>query len=235
MSVEVSGILVAAHELKAPLCLMRQLTLAMDLTDDPTRQKHLQAQLRETSERALRQVNDLTKVARLEDGLFGSEPISVRGLCSGILREIEPLFAFEKHTITTSYKNKSRLVSANRDLLHSIIYNFCVNALRYSDQNTTSHLTVSDHHDKIRVAVRDYGPALPISLWRELKQGRVSQPTAISMRPGSSGLGLYIASEFAHHMRATLGAIRHRDGTSFFVELPISHQLTFASLTERKL
>ena len=39
------------------------------------------------------------------------------------------------------------------------------------------------------------------------------------MRPGSTGLGLYISSQFARHMRAQLGAIRHRDGTSFFIEL----------------
>lgn len=235
MSVEVSGILVAAHELKAPLCLMRQLTLAMDLTDDPLRKKRLQTELRETSERALNQVNDLTKIARLEDGFFNSEPLSVRGVCAGVLQEIEPLFTFEHHAIKTTYKNTFRLASANRDLLHSIVYNFCVNALRYSDRNTTSQLTVADHQGKIRVSVRDYGPALPTKLWRELKRGRVPQPTAISMRPGSSGLGLYIASAFAEHMHATIGAIRHRDGTSFFVELPVSHQLTFATLAERKI
>lgn len=233
MSVEVSGILVAAHELKAPLCLMRQLTLALDLTDDPARRRRLQSELCEVSERALRQVNDLTKIARLEDGFFSSEPLSVRAVCTGVLREIEPLFAFENHAIRTSFHNKTRLVSANRELLQSIIYNFCVNALRYSDDHTTSQLTISDRQGKVRVSVRDFGPALPIGLWRELQSGHVSQPAAISMRPGSSGLGLYIASEFARHMRARLGAIRHRDGTSFFIELPVSRQLTFAALAER--
>ena len=72
--------------------------------------------------------------------------------------------------------------------------------------------------------MRDFGPALPTSVWRELKSGGLTRPTRIAMRPGSSGLGLYIASEFARYMHAELGAIRHRDGTSFFVDLPVSHQ-----------
>ncbi len=229
MSVEVSGILVAAHELKAPLALMRQLALALDLAHTDAVRERLQSQLVEVSERALAQVNDLAKVARLEDGLFTTEPVSVRGVCDGVFRELSALFAYEARELGVFYNNKSRLVVANRDLLHSIVYNFCVNALRYSGPGTTSRLLVSDHHGKVRIDVRDYGPALPMNLWRELQRGYITQPTAISMRPGSSGLGLYIASEFARHMHARLGAVRHRDGTSFYVELPISKQATLFS------
>jgi len=226
MAVEVDGILVAAHELKAPLCLLRQLALALELAPTSAARERLQAQLVEVSERALNQVTDLTKVARLEDGLFTTEPVSVRGVCDAVWRELTPLFAYEHRELGMFYNNKSRLVVANRDLLHSIVYNFCINALRYSGTDTVSRLLISDHHDKVRIDVRDFGPALPTKLWRELRQGYIAQPTAIAMRPGSSGLGLYIASEFARHMHARIGATRHRDGTSFFVELPVSHQVS---------
>lgn len=226
MSVEVNGILVAAHELKAPLSLMRQLTLALEIAPDELTRQSLQRQLVEVSDRALRQVNDLSKIARLEDGLFMTEPVSVRGVCDSVMREMRTCFDFEQRAISMHYTNKSRLAIANRDLLYSIVYNFCTNALHYSDLQTTSSLSVSDHQDKIRIGVRDYGPALPTTIWRELKNGRLSGPTSIAMRPGSSGLGLYIVSEFAHYMHAQIGAIRHRDGTSFFVELPVSKQAT---------
>lgn len=224
MSVEVSGILVAAHELKAPLCLIRQLVLAQSVAPDDATKNRLQAQLVEVSERALRQVNDLAKIARLEDGLFTTEPVSVRGVCESVLQEIVPLFQFEQRRISASYVNKSRLAATNRDLLYSIIYNFCVNAVRYSDQQSSSCLLVSDHQGCIRVSVRDFGPALPTKIWRDLQNDQLLQPTAIAMRPGSSGLGLYISVQFAHYLRAKLGAIRHRDGTSFYVDLPISKQ-----------
>lgn len=223
-SEEVNGILVAAHDLKAPLALMRQLALSLDLADDQPTRSRIQSQLVSVSERAIHQVNDLTKIARLEDGLFEMEPLSVRNVCDEVARELHPLFRYENRQLNLTYSNRSRLAVANHDLLHSIIYNFCTNAIHYSDRDTTSLLTISDARDKIRIGVRDFGPALPAKVWRELRRGALNAPTNIAMRPGSSGLGLYISSEFARHMNAHLGAIRHRDGTSFFVDLPISHQ-----------
>lgn len=227
-SEEVNGILVAAHDLKAPLALMRQLALSLDLADNQSSRQRIQSQLVSVSERAMRQVNDLAKIARLEDGLFEMEPLSVRNLCDEVARELRPLFQYENRQLSLSFNNRSRLAIANHDLLHSVIYNFCTNAIRYSDHDTTSILAVTDARDKIRIGVRDFGPALPPKIWRKLHQGTFNTPTNIAMRPGSSGLGLYIASEFAHHMRAQIGAIRHRDGTSFFIDLPISNQMSFS-------
>lgn len=218
--------LVAAHELKAPLSLMRQLAFAIDLADESTRQ-HYQTQLIHVSERALRQVNDLVKITRLEDGFFETEPVSVRGVCEEVFRELSPFFEFEGRSLTLSFRNKSRLAVANRDLLYSIVYNFCVNAVHYSERGSVSKVLVSDHQQRLRVTVRDYGPALPTPVWRELNSGGLDRPTSIAMRPGSSGLGLYIASQFASHMRARIGAIRHSDGASLYVDLPISNQISF--------
>ena len=174
-------------------------------------------------------VNDLTKIAHLEDGLFKMEPVSVRGVCDGVVSELIHLFRFNHRDLNIRYTNQSKLVIANTELLHSVVYNFCLNAMHYSDQETFSELTVQDHNGKVRVGVRDFGPALPMDVWRELKRGWIEKPVSIAMRPGSSGLGLYIASMFSKYMNAEVGAVRHRDGTSFFVELPVSKQ---ASLFE---
>ena len=113
---------------------------------------------------------------------------------------------------------------ANRELLRSVIYNFLLNAIHYSDMETKSVLTVKDDKGKVRIDIRDFGPALPIDIWKEMKRGWIKKPTSIAMRPGSSGLGLYIASKFSRYMHAEVGAVRHRDGTSFYVELPVSKQ-----------
>lgn len=220
--------LVAAHELKAPLSLVRQLALTANFVDSEAEKARLASRIVDVSERALRQVNDLTKLARLEDGLFEMAPVSVRGICEEVLHEVGPLFAEEQRALDAIYANRSRLAVANRDLLFSVIYNFCTNALHYSGDGMDSRLTVRDHHGKVRIAVRDFGPALPAPIWQALQHGDAMQPTNISMRPGSSGLGLYIASRFANFMHAKLGATRHADGTSFFIDLPVSKQLELA-------
>ena len=224
MEQEVNGILVAAHELKAPLSVLRQLALSMDFDDDKAQLEHFKSEMISVSERALKQVNDLTKISRLEDGLFEMEPVSIRAVCDDVTRELNYLFRYNQRDLYVKYTNKFKLVTANRDLLHSIIYNFLLNAVHYSGKDTRSELLVSNNKNKVKVVIRDFGPALPMDVWRELKRGWVEKPTSIAMRPGSSGLGLYIASKFARYMNAEIGAGRHRDGTSFFVELPVSMQ-----------
>ena len=227
MEKEVDGILVAAHELKAPLAVLRQLALSFDKMD--AMGEHIRSEMVSVSERAIRQVNDLAKIKRLEDGLFTMEPVAVREVCDAVSRELEYLFHYNQRDLYIRYTNRSRLVTANRDLLYSVIYNFLLNAMHYSGEETRAELIVRDVRDRVKVIIRDYGPALPIDVWREMKRGFIAKPTSIAMRPGSSGLGLYIASKFSRYMNANVGAVRHRDGTSFYVELPISKQ---ASLFE---
>lgn len=216
--------MVAAHELKAPLAVLRQLALSFDEMD--AKGEHIRSEMVSVSERAIKQVNDLAKIRRLEDGLFVMEPIAVREVCDAVSRELEYLFHYNRRDLYIKYTNRSRLVTANRDLLYSVIYNFLLNAMHYSGDETRAELIVRDVRDKVKIIVRDYGPSLPMDVWREMKRGFVTKPASIAMRPGSSGLGLYIASKFSRYMHANVGAVRHRDGTSFYVELPISRQVS---------
>jgi len=222
MESEVDGILVAAHELKAPLAVLRQLAFALPNMDSGG--EYLRSEMINVSERAIRQVNDLSRVRRLEDGLFRMEPVAVREVCDAVTRELNYLFKENDCGLSVKYSNKSRLVTANRELLYSVIYNFLLNAIHYSDKRLKTELTVHDCGDRVRVSVRDFGPALPIEIWREVKGGFVEKPTSIAMRPDSSGLGLFIASRFSKYMNANIGAVRHRDGTSFYVGLLKSKQ-----------
>ncbi len=224
-----SGALVVAHELKAPLSLVRQLALSLELeSGNPDGVQRVGEQIVATSERALRQVNDLLKVARLDDALFELEPVNPRAICDDVVNELWQLFKFNRRELRIDYRNRRYLVVANRQLLHSVVYNFCLNAMNYGGEELPSEVSVTDRRDgKIRVAVRDYGPAVPTRIWREIKRGFVEKPVEIAMRPGSSGMGLYIASRFAQYMQADFGLIRHRDGTSFYIDLPVSRQLSF--------
>ena len=224
MDTEVDGILVAAHELKAPLTVLRQLALTLD--DASIQNDEIRDEMVCVSERAIKQVNDLTKIKKLNDGLFEMEPVAVRGVCDDVTRELMYLFKFNRRDLFVKYANRSRLVTANAELLRSVVYNFLLSAVHYSGDGARAELNVSETRGKIKIAVRDYGPMLPSDVWREMKRGWVEKPTSVVMRPGSSGLGLYIASRFSRYMHADVGAVRHRDGSTFYVSLPVSKQAT---------
>ena len=221
-----SSAIVVAHELKGPLSLSRQLALSLDFEDSLDGAREIGRQIAATSERALRQVEDLTRIARLEDAMFEMEPVNPRIVCDEVVTELWRLFRFNRRELMIDYRNKRKLVVANRQLLHSVVYNFCLNAMNYGGEDLPSLVSIYEKRDKIRIDVRDYGPTVPTKVWREIKNGFVKKPVDIAMRPGSSGLGLYIAAKFANYMNSDFGLVRHRDGTSFYIDLPVSGQLS---------
>ena len=221
-----SSAIIVAHELKGPLSLSRQLALSLDFEDSLEGAREIGRQIAATSERALRQVEDLTRIARLEDAMFEMEPVNPRIVCDEVVAELWRLFRFNRRELLIDYRNKRKLVVANRQLLRSVVYNFCLNAMNYGGEELPSLVAIRDRGDKIRIDVRDYGPTVPTKVWREIKNGFVKKPVDIAMRPGSSGLGLYIAAKFANYMRGDFGLIRHRAGTSFYIDLPVSGQLS---------
>lgn len=226
---EVTPIVAAAHELKAPLALLRQISLRLedDSLSTGERQRLLQQSVL-TSERALRLTGDLTKVTRLDSALFTLEPINPEQLCKDIVAELTPLFDAYGRQMAISTRRHPLLLVANRDLLRRILLGFSDNALHYSQPGTAVELQIKalKKAGTIRVGVRDYGPALSSDMWRKLQKKLSTAPQSIHARPESSGLGLYIASQFAEAMNGKIGAVRHKDGATFYVELQASSQLS---------
>lgn len=220
---EVDGAAVVAQELKRPLLELRQLALGFDgngLDDEKIR-----SEMVKVADKAMRQVDDLSRIRKLETGGFEIGPVAVRALCDDVIREIIRLYSGEKCKMTVKYSNRSRLVNANPELLKSVVFNLVLDATKYVDMDSKAELKVSETKGKIEISVRDFGPALPMPIWREV-QGNLKAPREIAMRPGSSALGLYVASKFSKYMNAEVGAVRHNDGVSFFVKLPVTRQMS---------
>lgn len=224
--VSISPVVAAAHELKAPLALVRQLSLLLqqDTGSDDERQILLN-RITVTSERALRLTSDITKAARLEDALFELEPINPRQVCEEVVTELSALFTAHGRQLEVKGQRHPLLLVANRDLLRRIVLSFSDNALHYSDAGSPVVLRIQSlrRRDVVRIGVRDYGPALSSDVWRRLRQ---QMPQPVHLRPQSSGLGLTIARRFAEAMGGTVGAVRHRDGATFYVELQTSRQMS---------
>lgn len=223
-----SPVVAAAHELKAPLALIRQLALSLEArADDGLQQRDIQRVIL-TSERALRLTTDLTKAARLEDALFTMQPLNPVDICRDIVAELTPLFEAHGRSLTVASRRHPLLLVANRDLLRRILLNFSDNALHYTQPGTAVHLQITalKKAGRVRIGVRDYGPAVSSAMWRELQDALHRGGHAMATRPASSGLGLALAAQFADAMQADIGAVRHRDGLTFYVDVSASTQLS---------
>lgn len=224
----VNALTVAAHELKSPLVLLRQLSmeLASDLLDTSERER-IAEQMTLISERALRLTSDLTR-AGSQTALFELEPVNPLDVARDVSSELSSLYKAQGRRLKVARVRHLPPVIANRDLLRRILLNFADNALHYGDIDGVVELQAQliNETSMIRLSVRDYGPHMPIRSWKKLTDS-LTHGQQMHARPQSSGLGLYISHQFASTMNGHIGAIRHRDGASFYVELPVSRQLSF--------
>lgn len=225
---ELSFAIAAAHELKAPLALIRQLSIGLEQgLYGADEQQRMLRQITLTSERGIRLTSDLTRMTRLEDSLFELGPVNSRQLCEEVAHELTPLFKARGREIRVAAGRKQLIAVANRDLLRRILMNFSDNALHYADNTTPVVIQAAATNDgeRVRVGVRDYGPAVPIDVWQRIVGSLGTAPQVLQSRPASSGLGLYISGQLADAMEGSIGATRHRDGATFYVDLFASRQL----------
>lgn len=226
---ELSFLVTASHELKAPLALIRQLSLSLETETLSSDEKvRLAQQITLTTERALRLTTNMSKATRLEDSLFEMEPINPQQICEEVAHELSPLYKASGREIRVATRHRPLLVVANYDLLRRIMLSFADNALHYAQSEAPVELIIRSYERgaHIRMGVRDYGPGVPSDVWRRLQKSIGTSVQTLHTRPQSSGLGLYIAGQFAGAMHGRIGAIRHQDGATFYVDMGASTQLS---------
>ncbi|MBQ9180747.1 HAMP domain-containing histidine kinase [Candidatus Saccharibacteria bacterium] len=218
MNVEVDGLIAAARELKVPLANIRQQALVLDVANAES--EAIRREMVWTTDAALRQLNDLIELQKAQTRLELG-PVAVRSACAVVWGEFTEINARDNFAV--KYRSRRPLVYSNQKCLERILYNLFYNARRINEAECVQ-VMVSDAAGKLRISVRDHGPALPFKVWREIAAGHKNTPRDIPMRPGSSGLTLYLANKFAETVGGQMGAVRHKDGTSFYVDLPVSQQ-----------
>jgi signal transduction histidine kinase len=229
LSSDLSFVVTAAHELKSPLTLVRQLGLSLEsgAISSPDEQAKMLRQIILTSERALRLTTDLSRSSRLNDSLFELEPLNPQQICEEVAHELAPLFRARGREIRVASRHRPLLAVANRDLLRRVILNFGDNALHYAGDTPVELRAGSlDGGRTVRIGVRDYGPAVPADMWRRVQSQLGSGAQPLHARPQSSGLGLLVAGQFAGAMNGQIGASRHRDGATFYIDINASTQLS---------
>lgn len=219
------SVYVAAHELKAPLILMRQLVLELQSNDKENRETIERLIL--SVERSLRLVEQLTRTSRLDDTLFETEPLHASVLCDVVAHELAPFARASNQHIRTRVSRRSGMVVGHRSLLVALLVNLCDNALQHSPRGKDVVISAHSRKDGVVFSVRDFGPSMSHRHFRALRDKLGDGPLPVGDRPRSSGLGLWIASQFAEAMGGQLTMTRHNSaGISVSVLMPHSNQLS---------
>lgn len=215
------------HELKNPLMAMGAALANVDRERDvsPSARASI-CNLRNQVERLGRLAGDLRKLADLDAGIVEQEMVD---LAEVVAEAVDATRAVPGHADRRVAVTVQKVpwppgpVLGDRDLLLLGVYNLLDNALKFSPNDATVEVRVSEDGARISVEVADDGPGIPPEdlphLTEELYRGQATRGIE------GSGLGLALVERIAMLHRGDL-AIRSRvgQGTVAALRLPLGRR-----------
>jgi two-component system sensor histidine kinase FlrB len=140
--------------------------------------------------------------------------ISVNALLEGIRAVVQPLAA-QKRVSLDAVCDPDCAVVADHELMHRMLLNLVLNALRETPTDGTIRLTAANSAGSgIAIAVEDNGNGIP-----EEAIGRVFDPSFSTHRDGC-GLGLSIVKRIVDSHKGRIRVESSKSGTRFVIILP---------------
>ncbi len=206
-----------AHDLRTPLTAVIAATEAIPIEGGFAEEVRI---ARSESRRLARFLNDLLEASRIEHGTIKPnwESVDPTDIASAVLHDLRQDRADSR--VTTDIDPNCSLVTTDPLLVRHILINLVDNALKYSPPDRTVTVQLVGEQDNIVFRVLDRGPGLPENI--DALFDRFHRLEG-SDRTGGSGLGLWIAKNFAEALGGTMTASNRDEGGAIFeVSLPIS-------------
>ncbi len=216
-------ILVAAHELKTPVAIMKGYAQALLRTTEaiPEPRRKMLDGINRGADRIDRIVKDLLDISQLHlDHLeLYEEKIDLPEMVEGVVTRIAATTA--KHHIRV-VRAEQVVIQGDRDRLEQVLVNLLDNAIKYSPKGGDIDIVVELRDHEAVVSITDHGIGIP----RE-KQGHIferfySAHTGTPYDYGGMGVGLFISTEIVRrHGGRMWFESEEGKGSSFHFSLPL--------------
>jgi signal transduction histidine kinase len=218
-----------AHELKSPLTLISGLSNQLQQPHiDPQQYAHYIERIQFSSDRLLLLIDSILRGYELQQQSFDLhlEPLVPHVVLEEVAHELAPHAKKQAQLIAVKPSRHKQVVLADRGCLHAVIFNLVDNAIKYSLPESTVELETRFRKGYAQIAVKDQGAGIKRADMKNIfaQFGRMHRP--VPQWATTTGLGLYIAKQLTEAMQGELSLTRRKDGSSFLVNLPLSHQLT---------
>lgn len=208
----------AAHQLRTPLAAIQAQLYAVRHLSDREQRERATDQLQASVSRAIRLVNQMLSLARLDPEQPQPDHVSVSldALAETVCAELAPIALQRDQTLELSAQPGLPPIHGNADMLSMLLSNLIDNAIHYTQRGGQIRVQLQSQAAGVRLSVSDDGPGIAMQE-RERVLERFYRVAAQSA-PGT-GLGLAICQRIAelHHTRLTLGDGLHGQGLSITV------------------
>ncbi len=127
----------------------------------------------------------------------------------------------EKANVSINLKGEPSIVTGKSQLLSSIMFNLCDNAIKYNKQGGSVDVEVKNFIDCVKLSVSDTGIGIPLDQQSRIFERFYRVDKSRSKDVGGTGLGLSIVKHAAKlhnaeiEVRSTLG-----EGTTIILTFP---------------
>ena len=215
-----------SHELRTPLTSIygfAETLLRQDVLFEEDERRTFLGFIASEAQRLTGIVDALLNVARLDAGDLQMElaPIDVRTVVAEVVTGVRESGAVNGH-IVVDLPTEPLDAAADRDKLRQILANLLDNAVKFSPDGGTVTVAARRKSGAVEVRIVDSGPGIPAAerarIFRKFYRGDFARE-----RPGSTGLGLFIAEGLVRAMGGRIWVDSEEgEGSSFAFELPLA-------------
>jgi len=187
-----------SHELKTPLhTIAGSAELLLNGIVQEKDQKRFYQRIYGEAQRMIRLVEDIIRLSHLDEGAEGMkrEEVDLYVLASETIQELAEEAG--NADITMSLDGEPAVISGIPQLLQSILYNLCDNAIKYNRKHGSVSVTVKNQENCAVVSVTDTGIGIPAEHQERIFERFYRVDKSRSKEMGSTGLGLSIVKHAA--------------------------------------
>ena len=216
-----------SHDLRTPLATMRGYIETLLLKDESLSVEERQNYLKIAISHCERLGNlntDLFELAKLEahDRVVHSEPFSLSELVQDVLQKFELTAQEHKINIVTNIGQELPFAYADIAMIERVLENLLDNALRYTPEEGSVSIVLTNNNDSITVQVSDTGCGIPENELPRIFDRFYQADRSRKGKSSHSGLGLAVTKKILElHGTSIEVKSDQKSGTAFTFNLPV--------------
>lgn len=211
-----------SHELKTPLHSISGYAelLKNDMVKDDDKIPFA-GKIYDEAGRMIRLVEDIISLSHLDEGAgdMQRENIDLYTLADKAMQSLEP--QANALCVTLELSGVSAILNGIPQLLYSVIYNLCDNAIKYNHKNGNVIVKIQDEDSKVTVSVQDTGIGIAPEHQERIFERFYRVDKSHSKAVGGTGLGLSIVKHAVkiHNAKIEVKSLVEK-GTTVIVTFP---------------
>ncbi|MFP3951584.1 MAG: PAS domain S-box protein [Candidatus Bathyarchaeia archaeon] len=216
----------ATHELRTPLTSIKgyiDYIQSGSVEDVPERMRELLYVVQRNTDRLKSLTDDLLVQQRLESGIMDieKEDLQLSEVVREVMEEVEPMLAEKSQELEIHVPDEIPMIECDRITISQMLINLLDNAWKFSPNESTITLEITEEDDFLKVSIQDEGFGLSQDdiekLFKPFPQ--IERPTVTEK---STGLGLSICKGIVelHGGEIWVESEGRKKGSTFYFTLP---------------